>query len=329
LDFKDYYATLGVSKGASKDDIQKAYRKLARKYHPDVNKQAGAEAKFKEIGEAYEVLKDPEKRKRYERFGSAWKNAAQQGGGAPRWQNIDFDFGGGGRGGPQAGGFDFGGSGFSSFFDMLFGGERPGAGGGPGGRSPFTTEFRTSGSGPRAGADIEAPITLSLEEAARGGQRELVLTDPATGERKSVSVTVPKGLKSGQRIRLAGQGREGAGGGERGHLFLKVDIAPHPRFRLEGRNLHTTLPITPWEAALGGEAQVPTLNGSMRVKIPPGANPGAKIRLRGHGYPKSTRSDDKGDLFAKLEITVPSKLSDRERELFEELAETSSFNPRD
>lgn len=321
MDFKDYYATLGVGKDASKDEVQKAYRKLARKYHPDVNKDPSAEAKFKEIGEAYEVLKDPEKRQRYDRFGSAWNQAARQSGGTPRWQNIDFDFGPGV--GAQGFEFDLGGSGFSSFFDMLFGGGRPQAGRG------FSTEFRTSrGGGPRGGADIEAPISLTLEEAARGGKRELVLTDPATGERKTVKVTVPKGLKSGQRIRLAGQGREGTSGGERGHLFLKVDIAPHPRFRLKGRDLHTTLPITPWEAALGGEATVPTLNGDVKVKIPAGASSGTKIRLRGRGYPKSAKSDETGDLFARLEITVPKNLSDQERKLFEELAEVSTFDPR-
>jgi len=321
LDFKDYYATLGVAKSSSQDEIQKAYRKLARKFHPDVNKDPSAEAKFKEIGEAYEALKDPEKRKRYDHFGSAWKQAAQQGGGTPRWQNIDFDFGPGG--GAQGFEFDLGGSGFSSFFDMLFGGERQT---GPG----FATEFRTGrgDGGRRVGADIEAPITLTLEEAARGGKRELVLTDPATGERKIVTVTVPKGLKPGQRIRLAGQGREGSGGGERGHLFLKVDIAPHPRFRLKGRDLHITLPIAPWEAALGGEAVVPTLNGDVKVKIPAGATSGTKIRLRGRGYPRSARSDEKGDLFAKMEITVPQTLSEKERKLFEELAKVSSFDPR-
>lgn len=334
MDFKDYYATLGVDKGASKDDIQKAYRKLARKHHPDVNKDPGAEAKFKEIGEAYEVLKDPEKRRRYDQFGSAWKDAARQSGGSPRWQNIDFDFGfgpGAGPGAGRAGGieFDLGGSGFSSFFDMLFGGGGPGAGGPGAGGRPFTTEFHTTGRGVRrSGADIEAPITLTLQEAAQGGQRELVLTDPASGERKNVSVTIPKGLKAGQRIRLAGQGREGSGGGERGHLFLKVDIAPDPRFQLQGRDLHTTLPITPWEAALGGEAVVPTLNGAIRVRIPAGASSGTKIRLRGHGYPKSARSDEKGDLYARLEITLPPELTDEERELFEKLAETSDFDPR-
>jgi curved DNA-binding protein len=329
LDFKDYYKTLGVEKSASADEVQRAYRKLARKYHPDVNKDPKAEARFKEIGEAYEVLKDPEKRKRYDQFGSAWKQAQQRGGGAPPgWEHIDFDFGdlgGFGRGGGPGGvEFDLGGSGFSSFFDMLFGGGRPG-GRGPG----FAGNFRTAQSPrTRGGADIEAPLTLTLEEAARGGARELVLTDPATGERKTISVNVPKGLKAGQRIRLAGQGREGRGGGGRGDLYLKLELAPHPRFRLEGRDLHTTLPITPWEAALGGEARVSTLNGELTIRIPPGSSSGQKIRLRGKGYPLSPKAAEQGDLFAELEIVVPRELSDPERKLFEELAETSQFNPR-
>lgn len=334
MDFKDYYAILGVEKDASQDDIQKAYRKLARKYHPDVNKSPQAEAKFKEIGEAYEALKDPEKRQRYDQFGSAWKQAARQSGGQPRWQNIDFDFGGAGAGPGQGFEFDLGGSGFSSFFDMLFGGGGPGgpqrAGRGAGGPGGFRTEFRTAGGGGRSrgGADIEAPLTLSLEEAARGGKRELVLTDPATGERKTVSVNIPKGLKSGQRIRLAGQGREGSGGGDRGDLYLKIELAPHPRFQLQGRDLQTSLPVTPWEAALGGKAVVPTLNGDVRVRIPAGATQGTKIRLRGKGYPRSAKSDERGDLYAKIEIVNPPKLSSKERELFEQLAEASDFNPR-
>lgn len=319
MDFKDYYAILGVDKDAPQDDIQKAYRKLARKYHPDVNKDAEAEARFKEIGEAYEALKDPEKRRRYDQFGSAWKQAARQSGGQPRWQNIDFDFGGARAG--QGFDFDLGGSGFSSFFDMLFG-----SAGGPGG---VRTEFRSAGGGHgRSGADIEAPLTLPLEEAARGGKRELVLTDPATGERKTVSVNVPKGLKSGQRIRLAGQGREGSAGGDRGDLYLKIEVAPHPHFELRGRNLETTLPVTPWEAALGGQALVPTLNGDVRVKIPAGATQGTKIRLRGKGYPRSAKSEEHGDLFARIEIVNPPELSPKERELFEQLAEASDFNPR-
>lgn len=327
MEYKDYYKTLGISRDASQDEIQKAYRKLARKYHPDVNKDAAAEQRFKEIGEAYEVLKDPDKRQRYDQFGSAWKQAQQRTGGTPRWEHIDFDFGG--MGGRPGGGFDFGGmggEGFSSFFEMLFGGGR-------GGANPFEARFRGGRGGQggfqQQGTDIEAPITLSLEEAARGGPRELTLTDPTTGRRRKVSVNIPKGVRPGQRIRLAGQGRDGAGGGKRGDLYLKVDFAPHPDFRLEGDDVYTELPIAPWEAALGAQAQVKTLNGPVTIRIPPGSSSGQKIRLRAKGFPRrGRRGSDSGDLYAVLRVMVPSKLSAEEQELFERLSEVSDFSPR-
>ena len=336
MEFKDYYQILGVDRGASEDDVQRAYRKLARKYHPDVSKEAGAEDRFKEIGEAYDVLKDPEKRQKYDRFGAAWKQAQQRGGGAaPGWQNVrveygpgwDFDFGGVESGGPGAD--------FSSLFEQLFGGAMGGAGGGRrrGGRggNPFAG-FRTAG-GPggatfvRPGADVEAEIELGLEEAARGGRRELTITDPTTGERATVQVTIPAGIRPGQRLRLAGKGGRGSGGGPPGDLYLKVGVRRHPRFRLDGRDLHVELPVAPWEAALGGEAEVPTLDGSQRVKIPAGTSSGRRIRLRGKGFPGSG-SKAAGDLYAEVSIAVPKTLSDRERELFAELAETSGFQPR-
>lgn len=331
MDFKDYYATLGVKKDASQEEIQKAYRKLARKYHPDVNKEPGAEAKFKEIGEAYEVLKDADKRKKYDQFGSAWK--ARQGGGGPPpgWENIRWDVGGPGGGG----GFDFGdmggmggfggAEGFSSFFEMLFGrgagGPGRGAGfggraGRPGGGGPFTAQ----------GSDAEAQLALSLEEAANGVAREITLTD-GTGERKTLSVKIPAGVKPGQRIRLSGQGGPGLGGGAAGDLYLKVEIEPHPRFRLDGTDLHTTLAVSPWEAALGSEAEVPTLNGGVRVRIPPASSSGRKIRLRGKGFPAG--GGERGDLYAEIRIVLPEELSGRERELFQQLAAASEFRPRE
>lgn len=320
MDFKDYYATLGVAKDASADDIQKAYRKLARKFHPDINKSPEAETKFKEIGEAYEALKDPEKRQRYDRFGSAWRQAGQgrAGGAPPRWEDLGFDYGEG----VEGGGFRFeGGSGgdFSSFFDMLFGG----GGGGPGRGAPRGARVR-----PRAsrGSDVEAAITLSLEEAARGGKREITINDPASGERKTLSVTIPEGVKPGQKIRLAGKGYPGREGGDAGDLYLRLAVAPHPRFRLTGSDLHTTLRVSPWEAALGGEVEVPTLDGPVRLKVPAGTSSGRKIRLRGKGFPN--RNGDAGDLLAEVAVVVPDELSERERELFEELAEASSFRPR-
>jgi curved DNA-binding protein len=313
LDYKDYYATLEVAKDASKSDIQKAYRKLARE----------AEAKFKEINEAHEVLKDPEKRAKYDRFGSAWKQTQTTGAPPPPgYEDIFSAFTSGGAG-PQVE-FDLGGEGFSSFFETLFGSGRRAAGAQGGGWAPWESE---SSGFAAAGANSEATITLSLEEAGRGGKREFTLTDPNTGKSRTLRVTIPKGIRPGQRIRLAGQGGPGAGGGPRGDLYLSVELLPDPRFRLEGRDLHTILPVTPWEAALGSEAKVKTLDKEVRIKVPPGSSSGRRIRLGGKGFPSTT--DKPGDLYAEIRIVVPEKLSERERELFDELAEDSKFKARD
>jgi curved DNA-binding protein len=321
LEYKDYYAILGVKKDASQDEIQKAYRKLARKFHPDVNKAPEAEVKFKEVGEAYEVLKDADKRQKYDQYGSAWKRAQQTGAPPPGWEGVHFDFGNmGGRGG--GGGFDFGDGEFSSFFDMLFGGA-----GGRRGRAAAGFGGAGGGRGVRgAGGDSEAVISISLEEAVRGGKREIALSDPNTGQRKTLSVKIPEGVRAGQRIRLAGQGQPGMGGGPAGDLYLKIEVEPDPRFRVDGADLHTAVPVSPWEAALGSDAEVQTLDGAVRVKIPAGSSSGRKIRLRGRGI--SQPGGEKGDLLAEIRIMVPEKLSDRERELFEELAEASSFRAR-
>lgn len=319
MDYKDYYATLGVKKDASEDDIQKAYRKLARKFHPDVNKAPEAESKFKEIGEAYEVLKDPDKRQKYDQYGSAWKRAQQTGGGVPPgWEGFDFG---------QGGGFGGGGGDFSSFFDMLFGGARPGARGGRGAGFPggFGGQGFGGGFGGGGGGDTEATISLSLEEAVRGGKREITLSDPNTGQRKTLSVRIPEGVRAGQRIRLAGQGQPGMNG-QAGDLYLKIEVEPDPRYKVDGANLQTTVAVTPWEAALGADAEVQTLDGPVRVKIPAGSSTGRKIRLRGRGLPQA--GGDKGDLLAEIRIVVPEKLSERERELFEQLAEASEFRAR-
>jgi curved DNA-binding protein len=330
LDFKDYYSTLGVSRQATPEEIQKAYKKLARKLHPDVNKDAGAEARFREVAEANEVLKDPEKRAKYDRYGSAWK-AAQQGGqrpgaqGAPPgFEEFEWVFSGASpRGG--MGGFDFGqagpgqgqqgGSGFSSFFDMLFGGL-----GGPG-----VAGARPGVAGADRGLDHEAAIELSLEEAMRGGSREIELTDPQGGGTQRLRVTIPKGVREGQKIRLSGKGGGARGKGRAGDLLLRIGIAPHSRFRLAGKDLHTALPIAPWTAALGGEVQVHTPEGNVTLRIPQGSTSGRKIRLRGKGFPAS---DGAGDLFAEVRIVVPQHLTAKEKELFEELAKVSTFEPR-
>ena len=319
MDYKDYYATLGVAKDASQADIQKAYRKLARKYHPDVNKTPEAESRFKEINEAHEVLKDEDKRAKYDQFGSAWKQAQRTGAPPPGYEDIFTVFT---SGADSRRGFDFGGEGFSSFFDMLFG---SGFGAGqPGGGATWSA--RPTSPTQQTGADHEASISLTLAEAARGGERELTLTDPTTGHQKTLRVKIPRGIRSGQKIRLPGQGGAGRGGSPRGHLFLSVEVLPDSRFRLEGGDLHTVLPITPWEAALGGQAKVSTLEGDVTVKIPPGSSSGRKIRLKEKGFPSV--KGPTGDLYAEIRIVVPKELTPEEDELFQELAKKSEFQAR-
>lgn len=327
MDFKDYYKTLGVEKKASAEDIQKAYRKMARKYHPDVNTDDGAEDKFKEITEAYEVLKDAEKRKQYDRFGKDWN---RHGGAPPGWQNVNVDFGG-------AGGSS--GAGFSDFFEMLFGG----AGGRRAGGDPFTgfggqgfggqgfggqgfggQGFGGQGFG-RPNLDQETTLALTLEEAAKGGKRQITLRDPQTNTSRTLTLNLPPGMLEGKKLRLAGKGSV-APDGTRGDLFLKIDLRPHSRLRLDGLDLHAALPVTPWQAALGAEVPIKTLDGTLRLKVPAGSSTGRKIRLRGKGYPN--RKGKPGDLYAEIKVMVPETLTDRERELFEALAEESEFDAR-
>ncbi len=315
---RDFYQALGVSRTASQDEIQQAYRKLARKHHPDVNKDPEAEERFKEINEAYSVLSDPKTRARYDRFGEDfrkvhedWEERVGAGAGAGP--------GGGfrarrtaGAGGPRVRytgfGDDFGAEGidvedlFGSFF---------GAGGAPG-RVP--------------GADQEAELPLTVEEAYRGGRRTVTLAGP-TGQPRRYEVDVPPGVTDGQRIRLAGEGGRGSNDAPAGDLYLRVRIQPHPRFRLDGRDVYVQLPVTPWEAALGATVPVPTpAGGTAKVTVPAGSSSGRRLRLRGEGMPNPRGAD--GNLYAELRIMVPPKLSDRERELFEELAATSSYDPR-
>jgi curved DNA-binding protein len=305
--FRDYYDVLGVSRDASEDEIRAAYRRLARRYHPDVNKEEGAEDRFKEVSEAYEVLRDPEKRERYDRLGPNWK-AGQDVSGAPGFNgfqgfdDVRVDFGGG----------DFGGADFSDFFEGLFGGR---AGGRRGGRAGgFASGFSGRGS------DQEAVLELTLEEAAAGGRRQLSL-----GDGRDYDVNIPRGVRDGQRIRLAGEGGRGLGGGPPGDLYLRVRLKPHPRFRLKGDDLEVDLPVAPWEAALGATVDVPTLNGRARLKVPAHSSCGRRLRLRGEGMPTSNGA---GDLYAAVKIVVPKRLRREERELYERLAEVSKFDPR-
>ncbi|HEV7668734.1 MAG TPA: DnaJ C-terminal domain-containing protein [Thermoanaerobaculia bacterium] len=319
MEFKDYYETLGVKRDASQEEIQKAYRKLARKLHPDVNKDPKAEARFKEIGEANEVLKDPEKRKKYDQYGSAWKSAQQTGTPPPGWEGYDFSSGTGGFGG-----FGGGAEGFSSFFDMLFGG---GAGGGRGGvRGGWTTQGGPGGAFGRDGESAEVALEITLEEALEGGSRELQLTDPRTGRSRTVSVKIPKGIRAGQKIRLAGQGSPGVGAGQAGDLLLRVELAAHSRFQVDGTNLTVAVPLAPWEAALGAEAEVETLESTVRLRVPPGTSSGRKVRLRGKGLPQA--GGERGDLYAEFKIVMPESLTEGERALFEQLAAESEFRPR-
>ncbi|MEA2271151.1 MAG: curved DNA-binding protein [Solirubrobacteraceae bacterium] len=306
---RDFYDVLGVSRDASEEDIRRAYRQLARKNHPDVNKEAGADERFKEIAEAYEVLRDPEKRAQYDRYGADWR-AAQQAGARP---------GGGGGFEGFGGGYDdvrveFGEGDLGDIFEGLFGGRRGGAGrrgrGGGGGFDGFSMR----------GADAEAVLEITLEEAAKGGRRRIAL------DGEDYEVDIPPGVTDGQRIRLAGAGEAGIGGGPSGDLFLRVRIQRHPRFRVDGRDLHTDVRVAPWEAALGASVDVETLDGHAHVRVPEGSSCGRKLRLRGEGLPGPGGSA--GDLYAHVKIVVPKKLKREERELFEQLAEVSRFNPR-
>jgi curved DNA-binding protein len=308
--FRDYYEVLGVPRSASEEEIRRAYRKLARQYHPDVNKEPEAEERFKEISEAYEVLRDPEKREQYNRLGANWK-AGQDVSAAEGFDGFEGFRRQGGFGDVRV---DFGSGGdFSDFFEGLFGGA--GGGGrrrrGASGFDGFSTR----------GGDVEATLELSLEEAATGGKRRISL-----GDGRDYEVMIPAGVRDGQRIRLAGEGGGGSYGGPSGDLLLRVRIKPHPRFRMDGRDLYVDLPVAPWEAALGASVEVPTLSGTSKVKVPAGSSCGRRLRLRGQGMPAPKGSP--GDLYAEVQIKLPRRPSEDERELFERLAEVSSFDPR-
>ncbi|HKK32636.1 MAG TPA: DnaJ C-terminal domain-containing protein [Desulfomicrobiaceae bacterium] len=321
VEYKDYYKLLGVSRDATQAEISKAYKKLARKYHPDLNpNNTEAEAKFKEINEANDVLKDPEKRKMYDSLGANWQEG-QNFQPPPGYGNARFDFGQGGGGG-------FGGADFSDFFETMFGG---GGGFGPGGQagfqgSPFGQRMRSKGS------DAEVEIGLSLEEAFRGGKKSISLKEQVAGpdgyptmQTKTLSVNIPAGIKNGGKIRLSGQGSPGRGGGPAGDLFLKVRIDPHRDFTLEGESVLYDLRLAPWEAALGTSVTVPTLDGSVEMTIPAGISSGQKLRIRGRGL---GRGAGKGDQLVRIMIRMPKQIDAEEKELWEKLAAASNFNPR-
>jgi curved DNA-binding protein len=310
VQFRDYYETLGVSKTASEDEIRSAFRKLARKYHPDVAKdKKTAEEKFKQINEAYEVLSDPEKRQKYDQLGEHWNQpggfqpppqwGAGQPGGGYRW-------GSGENGGVE---FEFGGTGFSDFFEAFFGGGR--------GRSAFGGFGQREVSAER-GSDVEADIMVTLEEALHGSTRQVSLRRAGSKKTETYQVKIPRGVREGQRIRLAGQGEAGERGGKSGDLFLRVRLARHPDFSVEGSDLVHEVKIAPWQAVLGDQLMVPTLEGNARLKLPSGTQGGQRFRLRERGLPGV--SGQRGDLYVVVQISLPKKLTEREREIWEQLA---------
>ena len=304
----DFYEVLGVPRNAGQDEIQRAYRKLARTYHPDVNSDPTAEDRFKDISEAYDVLSDPQTRRRYDAFGPDFRQVPEDVD-PDEWRRSRAGAGAGqARGGFGSDGFSF--SGGDIDLEELLGGMF----GGRAGRRW----------GPIPGADQEAELELTVEEAYRGTRRPVMLT--SDGTRQSFDVTVPAGVTDGQRIRLAGQGGRGSDRARNGDLYLVVRIAPHPRYRLDGRDLNVDLRLAPWEAALGTSVPVDTPGGEVKVKVPAGTSTGRRIRLRGRGLPNPKGKP--GDLLAEAKVMVPPHLSRAERRLFEELAAESTFDPR-
>jgi curved DNA-binding protein len=293
MEYKDYYKTLGVARDASTEDIKRAYRKLARKYHPDVSKEANAENRFKDVAEAYEVLKDTDKRAAYDQLGSNWQ-AGQGFSPPPDWHGgKGFEFRSGGDGAD-----------FSDFFDSLFGRSSAGS------KGPQRRSAR--------GEDQQARVQITLEDAFHGSTRAVNLSQPG-GRSRALEVRIPKGVRAGQRIRLAGQGSNG------GDLYLEIEFAPHRLYRLEGADLYLDLPITPWEAALGATVKVPTPGGVVELNIPAGSQSGDKLRLRGRGLPATPTP---GDQYVVLKMVTPPAGTDAARELYGRLAKELPMDPR-
>ncbi|KPK07483.1 MAG: hypothetical protein AMJ64_06525 [Betaproteobacteria bacterium SG8_39] len=306
MKYKDYYKTLGLARGASDEDVKKAYRRLARKYHPDVSTEKDAEEQFKEIAEAYETLKDPQKRAAYDGLGAHRSGAQFRP--PPDWFDRFHVHGGG----------DIGGVDLADLFASFGGFGGMGRTGGTRGFQGFGGRGRRAA--PRRGEDLEARVELGLEDAARGTEATL-----SVGAQQ-VRVRIPRGTTDGQRLRLRGKGGLGAGGGPTGDLFLTVALRPHPRFRAEGHDLRIDVPLAPWEAALGAAVEIPTLDARVTLKIPPGSKSGQHLRLAGLGLPKP--AGGAGDLYAVLSIALPTTLSARERALYEQLRDASPFDPR-
>jgi len=311
MEFKDYYEIMGVDRNATQDEIKRAYRKLARKYHPDISKDVDAEEKFKEMGEAYEVLKDPEKRAAYDQLGQNYKDG-QDFTPPPGW-DAGFEFSGGG--------FEdaAGAAAFSDFFESLFG-----QGGFARGQGPSAGFYAR-------GQDHHAKILIDLEDAIAGSTRTITLQVPEVDPQghvqthtRTLNVNIPRGVRQGQQIRLAGQGAPGMGQGDSGDLYLEIEFKPHGMYRVEGHDIYLDLPVTPWEAALGSTVTVPTPSGNVDMKIPPGSGSGKTMRLKGRGIPAGTA----GDFYVVLKISLPPADNDKARALYEQMKNELDFNPR-
>ncbi len=314
MEFKDYYATLGVQQTATQDDIKRAYRKLARKYHPDVSKEPDAESRFKDVAEAYEALSDVEKRAAYDDVGTRYKTGAEFSP-PPGW-DAGFEFSGRDFGGGDH--FDH-----SDFFEALFGHRPAGA---RGSRNP----------GVRAGGDHHAKVQIDLQDAYRGGHRTISLRIPqmdgqgqVTMKQQQLEVSIPRGIRNGQHLRLAGQGNPGQGGEQAGDLYLEIEFAPHKHFHVDGRDVYLDVPIAPWEAVLGASVTVPTPDGSVQLSVPPNSAAGRKLRLKGKGIPSASTGGPAGDLYAALSIALPPADAAPAQEAYRELAKAfGDFNPR-
>ncbi|MFI2810991.1 DnaJ C-terminal domain-containing protein [Microbulbifer sp. JSM ZJ756] len=312
MEYRDYYQILGLERDASQDEIKRAYRKLARKYHPDISKEADAEDRFKEVGEAYEVLKDPEKRAAYDQVGSGY-HAGQDFRPPPNWDE-GFEFHGGGYTEADAGAF-------SDFFESLFG--RGGFSHGYGGARQQQFHAR--------GENTYAKIAIDLEDSYHGGSRQIALKHSELGpdgrphlKERKLNVKIPRGVTEGQQIRLAGQGEPGFGEGKPGDLYLEISFNPHPLYSVEGKTVYLDLPVAPWEAALGAKVKVPTPAGEIQLTVPPNSRGGSKLRLKGRGIPAA----EPGDLYVVLQVVTPPASSEAEKEAYSEFSRAFSFDPR-